>query len=601
MELPGERGGQRGEVLVRSEQSAVESRRRTRTPICCRSHMPPSHYQRIREQAQPHHIGNRTKSAALLAWFLESVWRMDDADVDVAICDGGGDKGIDAIVVEDELSEITILQSKYRNSASAGQGDKDLKNLVGAGQYFESEDTVEELLESKPNKELRDLIQRTELKKKVAGGAHVTRLVFVTNGTLDASGRDYVKAIGAGSGPPLEVWDQKKLGPVARRTMRPELRRDEVKLVGATAPIFTDLGNNAKMAVSLVPARQLVGLDGIEDRSLFDPNVRLGLGKTRINKELDQTVKDPPQHALFPAYHNGLTVLTHKLTVRGKTVRLDGIAVVNGCQSLLSLFENRQALTSDLRVLVRAVEVDAHSTLPEDITYRTNNQNSVNIRDQRSRDKVQRQLQTEVEETFGGRFGYEIRRGEKVKADVVLTNERAAQLIMAVYLDESWNAVKKVVLFDDAYRKIFSRRINAHKLYLLSMMDVAIQGVRNELRDELSASFASVRFALVGLLADVLRLNRRGTELLDQPEIWLPNTEEAVEDKLGELAEEVAGSFNFFVEEEERQADENGKTFDPKVVFKSQKGIRKVQREVKSAAKRQQRRDKDFLFDTKPI
>jgi hypothetical protein len=562
--------------------------------------MPPSHYQRIRDQVKPHHVGNRTQSAALLAWFLESVWRLDDADVDVAICDGGGDKGIDAIVVEDELGEITVLQSKYRKSASAGQGDKDLKNLVGAGQYFESEDTVVELLRSKPNKELRDLIERTELKRKVSDGAHVNRLVFVTNGVLDAAGRDYVKAIAAGSGPPLEVWDQKKLGPIARRTMRPELRRDKVKLIGATPPIFTDLGNSAKMAVSLVPAGQLVALQGIEDRSLFDPNVRLGLGKTRINKELDQTVKDPPQHVLFPAYHNGLTVLTHELKVRGKMVRLDGIAVVNGCQSLLSLFENRDALTPDLRVLVRAVEVDAHSTLPEDITYRTNNQNSVNIRDQRSRDKVQRELQVEVDDTFGEHFGYEIRRGEKVKADIVLTNERAAQLIMAAYLDESWNAVKKVVLFDDAYRRIFSRRIDAHKLYLLSMIDLAVQGTRGELRDELSASFASVRFALVGLLADVLRLNKRGVELLDQPEIWLPNTKDAVEAKLAELAEEVAGSFNFFVEEEERQADEGSKAFDPKVVFKSQKGVRKAQREVKSAAKRQQRREKDFLFDVEP-
>lgn len=334
---------------------------------------------------------------------------------------------------------------------------------------------------------------------------------------------------------------------------------------------------------------------------MFDPNVRLGLGKTRINREPDQTVNDPPQHALLPAYHNGLTVLTHELKVRGKTVRLDGIAVVNGCQSLLSLFSNRHALTNDLQVLVRAVEVDAHSSLPEDITYRTNNQNSVNARDQRSRDKVQRQLQAEVEEIFGRHFGYEIRRGEKVTADIVLTNERAAQLIMAVYLDESWNAVKKVVLFDDAYRRIFSRRIDAYKLYLLSMMDIAVQGVRDELTDELSASFASVRFALVGLLADVLRLNKRGAELLDQPEIWLPNTKEAVKAKLEELAEEVAGSFNFFVEEEERQANETKKTFDPKVVFKGQKNVLKARREVKSAAKRQHRRDKDFLFDVAPV
>lgn len=563
--------------------------------------MPPSNYQRIREQIRPLQVGNRTESAALLAWFLQVVWRMDDADVDVAICDGGGDKGIDALVVEDELREITVLQSKYRKSAKAGQGDKDLKNLVGAGSYFESEATVDQLLRARPNKELRDLITRTDLRAKIADGAHVTRLVFVTNGSLDAAGRDYVKAVAAGSGPPLEVWDRKKLGPVARRTKRPELRRDEVKLVGSTPPVFTDLGSEAKMAVTLVPARQLVALEGIEDRSLFDPNVRLGLGKTRINKELDQTVKDAAQHALFPAYHNGLTVLTNDLKVRGRTIRLDGIAVVNGCQSLLSLFDNRRALTSDLRVLVRAVEVDAHSTLPEDITYRTNNQNSVDIRDQRSRDIVQRDLQSEVKEVFGDQFGYEIRRGEKVKAKVVLTNERAAQLIMAVYLDESWKAVRKVALFDDGYRRIFSRRIDAHKLYLLSMIDRAVEDIRDELRDDLTSSFASVRFALVGLLADVLRLNKRGGELLEQPEIWLPNSDAQVRGKLDELAEEVAGSFNFFVEDEERQAGENGTTFDPKVAFKSQPAVTKAQREVKTAARRQQRRAKDFFFDVEPI
>jgi hypothetical protein len=562
--------------------------------------MPPSQYQRIRDQIKPHRVGSRTESAALLAWFLQVVWRMDDADIDVAICDGGGDKGIDALVVEDELREITILQSKYRKSAKAGQGDKDLKNLVGAGKYFESEATIDQLLRAKPNKELRDLITRTDLKAKVADGAHVTRLVFVTNGSLDDAGRDYVKAVAAGTGPPLEVWDQKKLGPVARRTKRPELRRDEVKLTGSPSPIFTDLGSAAKMAVTLVPAKQLVDLPGIEDRSLFDPNVRLGLGKTRINKELDQTVKDPPQHALFPAYHNGLTILTNELKVRGRTVRLDGIAVVNGCQSLLSLFENRQALTSDLRVLVRVVEVDAHSTLPEDITYRTNNQNSVDIRDQRSRDTVQRDLQAEVKDVFGSKFGYEIRRGEKVPAKIVLTNERAAQLIMAIYLHESWNAVRKVALFDDGYRRIFSRRIDAYKLYLLSMIDRSIEGIRDELRDDLTSSFASVRFALVGLLADILRLNKDGTELLAHPEVWLPDTEIQVGEKLAELAEEVAGSLNFFVEDEERQAAKEGKTFDPKVAFKSQPAVSRAQREVKTAARRQQRRAKDFFFDVEP-
>src|SRR5436190_21635110 len=103
----------------------------------------------IAEQITPHYIGTRTQAAALLAWFLQTVWRMEDSDVDVAICDGGGDKGIDAIVVDDELAEITILQSKYKRRASGEQGDKDLKNLVGAERYFTSKSAVDQLLRSK--------------------------------------------------------------------------------------------------------------------------------------------------------------------------------------------------------------------------------------------------------------------------------------------------------------------------------------------------------------------------------------------------------------------------------------------------------------------
>lgn len=554
----------------------------------------------IAEEIRPHRVGSRTQSAALLAWFLQTVWRMEDADVDVAICDGGGDKGIDALVVEDELGEITILQSKYKVKPSGEQGDKDLKNLVGAERYFDSETAVDELLRAKPNQELRDLITRNDVRQKVADGAHVNRLVFVTNGKLDRAGRDYVKAANAGSGSPLEVWDGTKLGPIARRTTRPELRRDEVKLVGVSPAIKTTLEGNVEMAISLVPASQLVGLRGIDDLTLFDRNVRLGLGKTRINKELEATVQNVSEHPLFPAYHNGLTVLTNKLAVRGKTVRLKGIAVVNGCQSLLTLYRNRTSLTKNLNLLVRVVEVDTRSDIPDQITYRTNNQNSVDIRDQRSRDLIQRQLQADVAEAFGKDFGYAIRRGEKLKTTEVLVNERAAQLLMAVYLKEPWNAVRKVLLFDQEYRRIFNRTVTAHRLFLLYHLDRVIEQRRSDLRDDLAASFASVRLALVYLLAELLGLSAQGGRLLENPEKWVPDLTAAVEQKTGDLADEVIESVNFFVEEEQAQASSQGKTFDPKIAFKSQAGVRKVRQEVVKGARRQQKRDKTFLFDVKP-
>jgi hypothetical protein len=299
---------------------------------------------RIEEETKPFATGARTASAALLAWFLTTVWRLEPDDVEDSICDGGGDKGIDALAVDEDLREITLFQSKHRQKADAKQGDADLKNLVGAAAFFATTKAVDQLMRSGPNPELLRLLTRKEVRERVAEGAHATRLVFVTNGTLDPSGRDYVSALG-GQQPSFEVWDQSKLSAVAERTRRPELLPDQVTLRAVAEPTGKTLEPGVEMAVALVGAEQLINLPGISDLSLFDRNVRLSLGRTRINRELAETVRRPSEHKLFPAYHNGLTILTHRLRVSGDRLHLDGITVVNGCQSLLALYRNKDHIS----------------------------------------------------------------------------------------------------------------------------------------------------------------------------------------------------------------------------------------------------------------
>ncbi|EQD40610.1 hypothetical protein B1B_14857, partial [mine drainage metagenome] len=134
-------------------------------------------YEVIQEEIRPFHTGTRTESAALLAWFLAVVWRIEPEDVDDAICDGQGDKGIDGMLVDDELGEITLLQAKHKANFDGRQGDKDLRDLVGASAYFASEASVQGLLAANPNVELRRLLSRLDVQAKVAAGAHATRLV----------------------------------------------------------------------------------------------------------------------------------------------------------------------------------------------------------------------------------------------------------------------------------------------------------------------------------------------------------------------------------------------------------------------------------------
>ena len=94
------------------------------------------------------------------------------------------------------------------------------------------------------------------------------------------------------------------------------------------------------------------------------------------------------------------------------------MTVVNGCQSLLALHANRASLTPDLNLLVKAVQLNDSTTLADTITYRSNNQNAVNIRDQRANDPIQRDLQRQVSEHYGSELFFAIRRGEQSPGDV---------------------------------------------------------------------------------------------------------------------------------------------------------------------------------------
>jgi hypothetical protein len=523
------------------------------------------------------------------------VWRLALEDVDDAICDGGGDKGLDALVVNDDLREIAVFQSKHRKSPSAGQGDRDLKNLRGAAAYFTTPEAIDGLLASSPNVELRNLILRQKIRDRIADGAHATRLVFVTNGTLDSAGSDYIDATREQE-PELEVWDQPRLAPVAARTRAPELRSDKVTLAAVSPPTSAPLSGDMDLALALVPATELVVLPGIDDLSLFDRNVRLSEGRTRVNRELAATVRDAEEHAYFPAYHNGLTLLTHGLKVKDSELHLDGLTVVNGCQSLLTLYDNRASVTEDLRVLVKVVQVPEQSALTEKITYRSNNQNPVDIRDQRSTDVVQRDLQQQVSGTYGSEFAYAIREGEKLEATQILSNQEAAQLLMAIYLEEPWNAVRKVRLFDTDYRRIFNRDVDAPRLYLVRQVGDAVVSVRNRLRPDLAASFASVRFTLAYLLGKVLAETDEGRGLLEEPERWLPDRLPEVRAGLAGLIDEVVQSVNFYINEEERERREQGDEFDPKVTFKSQSGVRGVENVVLRDSRRLAMRDPTYLF-----
>ena len=152
----------------------------------------------------------------------------------------------------------------------------------------------------------------------------------------------------------------------------------------------------------------IVDLDGIANQSLFAYNVRGPLGKTQVNKDITKSILNRGTHKLFPLFHNGITVIAGDVDVVDGAITVKDYFVVNGCQSLNALFVNRKSLTDDLRVLTKIIMLDPNSKQAQDITERSNNQNSVKARDFMSNNRIQIRLQNEIRHLYEREYGFEI-------------------------------------------------------------------------------------------------------------------------------------------------------------------------------------------------
>jgi len=229
-------------------------------------------FERIEKSVSGYQVGNRTESLAQLAWFLHVSFRMedpeDDPSINEALCDGGNDKGIDALVPSHPTRELFLFQSKRSRNGRSQEGDTELRKLYAAREFFASRAAVEGLLKGKINEELRGLLMRHEVPQLVEDGYEI-RLCFVTNSELAKDAREFIDAVGKGSPELLDVWDRPRLNGLAEETQPAELCPDDCALTAPAGWTRLDLAGGVAMVVTVVPAVDLVRLPGIDDLKLF--------------------------------------------------------------------------------------------------------------------------------------------------------------------------------------------------------------------------------------------------------------------------------------------------------------------------------------------
>lgn len=465
-----------------------------------------------------HAVKQRTESRQFLAWFLQNYYRLEETEVDDCICDGNYDKGLDGIYANEQLAQIDVFQAKLVKGPKT-LGDAALHEFHGAMAQFTTAKAVKNMAATTKNKELAGLIEEQEIAKKVDEGYKV-RGIFITNAPKDNNAIDFLKET-----PDLIVYDE------------PELQKSFVP-IDKTEPISSDIsfdvsgvpvmdypiGTDLKMAIAPLSAEELVKMQGISNGELFAWNVRQWLGKkTKVNKDIEQSIQKQTEHKFFPAFHNGLTVLCKSMKLSKDKITISGYAVVNGCQSLNGLYENKKQITSDLRLLTKIIQISPDMPLALKITDHTNNQNGTTHRDLQSNSPIRTRLQTEISNSYKGKFYYRIKRGEHPEWDKdtkaqVIENELAARILLAFDLREPWSCHQTYKLFDELHSRIFGRpEVDGDRVVTLyNVYDIVLSKL-SLIENQLFARYGLTRFLALYLLRQALEADATGRKFCSDP------------------------------------------------------------------------------------
>ncbi|QIY78556.1 AIPR family protein [Chromobacterium violaceum] len=456
----------------------------------------------------------RSESASFLIWYLENYFRLSEIDAVDSVCDQRGDKGIDGIYYSEGESILYIFQSKISQKEVSSVGDKDLREFLGTIGQMRSAESIDILLNGSGNDLLKSLIKRIGIRDKI-GGCEI-RGVFLANIELDENGKEFLKhtdeIVFVGPSDLAENYVE------TDRNSPPDIPFSfDMSGFGMLKYI---VDQKTKCYMITAKAIDLIRLPGIQNQSLFDLNVRGPLGKTKVNKDIEKTLKETRMHKTFPLFHNGITIVCNFAEVEGDVITINKYYVVNGCQSLTVLYRNASQLTDDLRVMVRIVCVDEKSELTDTITTISNNQNGVKNRDFKSNHIIQVRLQNEIRERFEGRYEYEVKRGEVLTADRIISNEKAGLQLIAFDLKEPWTTHRSYQVFDEKYNSIFGRpEVTGYRLVLLDKLFSSIENKVDKIENALFGKYTLTKYLILYVLRRLFENDRVGREIIENPAI----------------------------------------------------------------------------------
>ena len=265
---------------------------------------------------------------------------------------------------------------------------------------------------------------------------------------------------------------------------------DSIQLHGKA--IIEDF-NFRRVLISKVPITEVAALFERHHDLLLERNIRryLGLRNNRVNAAIHETLQDASKRENFYFFNNGITMICRKFrhnALQGENfqVRIEGIQVINGGQTCKTIQQTLKSLPheefSNIYVLLRLYELaEDDQELVNDITYATNSQNPVDLRDLRSNDVIQKQLEIGMAELG---YTYKRQRDDSGSGANVITSSTVAEVVLAIWRQKPHQAkFLRSEHFGKLYHTIFDH-LNAAEVILAVLIFRFVEAERKKLADQ---------------------------------------------------------------------------------------------------------------------
>jgi|GEM_PF-6431283 len=383
----------------------------------------------------------KTKDAAFSQWALELLFPRINTDDAFALLTLENSWGISARYKDDNDGVFALLCAKY---------SEDSNYKFGSGIAYNLLDTYNTIIEER-DQLLDDETVLGEAARALKDGYTISIILVLWGKTNESILSEEIINKYRLAPNQFEIIDIAEL-----RRLYGGLEQLDESSIRIAIKNWTHFDNGPVEAITASVAAQLF-INAIKELipQIYDSNLRMFLGRTKINKQMEETLKDKQKH--FWYYNNGVTMLCKSFRIEedNNILTIEAPRIINGAQTTGALAAFKHDF-GDVFLMIRiiaslpgsnqvsldldAVEKDSYlQDFCLDIAKYNNSQNPIDVPDYRSNEAVQKRLHERFKEL---NWFYAHRRGQwdrcTNKGDYRINGEY--KLILMENLAQEWFA-----------------------------------------------------------------------------------------------------------------------------------------------------------------